>query len=423
MGKQIDIDIRRLGPLKDMHITLRPLTVFTGESGLGKSYAALVCYYLFDILSGDRIQTYFTQQGIDIRQCWDNPDEEGVVLTIESADLLRWLDEDVVRYVAYMTGNPDIVGEVHFNLELETKTYVFRRGETVQKDGDVDLRMSQLSCNDSQFTSQYGHMLISDVIFAALLSNSLAKDVIKDDIVAMIRSIILPPSRGALMDCVSRPKFKAGIYDKFYDFKERLLSNYYIDFKGDNTVKALIRDVAGGSLEMKEGEVWFGWDDENRIPLSAAASSVKELAPYLLWLNSSMMIGTGLLFEEPEAHLHPSRQKRVADTFSYLMNMRCWMVVTTHSDYLLKRINQLGRLYSLRLEHYKEVCDVMERHDLSWESLIDLSEVAAYHLVANGDGTTRAERIDSPEGIAFSSFEKVIDSEIDLSADIEILLG
>ena len=42
----IRIIIDKLGPITDSEIELKPFMVYTGESGLGKSYTALLWYNL-----------------------------------------------------------------------------------------------------------------------------------------------------------------------------------------------------------------------------------------------------------------------------------------------------------------------------------------------------------------------------------------
>lgn len=47
----IRIHINKLGPIGDSEIELKPLMVFTGMSGLGKSYTAFLIYYLVNSIN------------------------------------------------------------------------------------------------------------------------------------------------------------------------------------------------------------------------------------------------------------------------------------------------------------------------------------------------------------------------------------
>ena len=54
----IRIIIDKLGPITDSEIVFKPFMVFTGESGLGKSYTALLWYNLITSLTPMRLQEF-----------------------------------------------------------------------------------------------------------------------------------------------------------------------------------------------------------------------------------------------------------------------------------------------------------------------------------------------------------------------------
>lgn len=82
---------------------------------------------------------------------------------------------------------------------------------------------------------------------------------------------------------------------------------------------------------------------EEEIRLSQASSMVSELAPLVLFLRGLIRPGDTLIIEEPEAHLHPGAQTEIAATLARLVRAGVRVVVTTHSDWLLKEIGNLIR--------------------------------------------------------------------------------
>ena len=58
----IRILIDKLGPITNSEITLKPFMVFTGESGLGKSYTAFLVYNLTSALTAIRMQEFVEQK-------------------------------------------------------------------------------------------------------------------------------------------------------------------------------------------------------------------------------------------------------------------------------------------------------------------------------------------------------------------------
>lgn len=420
--RPIEIEILRLGPVRDSRIELMPLTVFTGESGLGKSYAGFVCHYLFHIFTSVRMQNYFEERAIDVVSAWDNSRNGDTVLTVNVADVIAWMEQDCIRYIGYLVGNPNLQGEVKFHLDIPEKELPLVREEIIQGIEGHEELYYRLSYNGTGFNIMARQIQMDKLYFGVLLRTVLNKFCFGESSL-LFENVIFPPARGSVMDTVSKPAFRSGMYEEFFKFKEELLSSRYKDFKPGDHVLAQAGKVIGGSLSTENGEIFYHTDHNLSIPLSAAASSVKELSPYLLWLTTTPVIFTGILFEEPEAHLHPSRQQAVADTFGYLIRMGCFLTITTHSDYLLKRINQLGRIERLYYTHLGAINTLLGKEGLTYHSLIDFDKTRAYLLVSNGDGTSHTERIDSEDGIAFTSFETVIDREFDLTEEIERIEG
>ena len=57
--------IHKLGLIQETdEIRLNRLMIFSGESGLGKSYLAMLCHYFFDVLlDRSRISSFFEEKG------------------------------------------------------------------------------------------------------------------------------------------------------------------------------------------------------------------------------------------------------------------------------------------------------------------------------------------------------------------------
>ena len=99
------------------------------------------------------------------------------------------------------------------------------------------------------------------------------------------------------------------------------------------------RSVAGGYPEF----VYRPRETEEDIRLTRASSMVSELAPVVLFLRGIVAPGDTFIIEEPEAHLHPAAQTRMAITLARLVRAGVRVVVTTHSDWLLQEIANLMR--------------------------------------------------------------------------------
>jgi hypothetical protein len=80
---------------------------------------------------------------------------------------------------------------------------------------------------------------------------------------------------------------------------------------------------------------------EEDMLLPQSSSMVAELASFVLYLRGLICPGDTLFIEEPEAHLHPAAQTEMAITLARLVRAGVRVLVTTHSDWMLKAIANL----------------------------------------------------------------------------------
>ena len=113
--------------------------------------------------------------------------------------------------------------------------------------------------------------------------------------------------------------------------------------------KVLENEVLRGEVEVRKptaGYPEFRYrpqSAERALRLSQSSSMVSELAPLVLFLRGVVQPGDTLIIEEPEAHLHPAAQTKVALTLARLVRAGVRVIITTHSDWLLEQIGNLIR--------------------------------------------------------------------------------
>lgn len=81
--------------------------------------------------------------------------------------------------------------------------------------------------------------------------------------------------------------------------------------------------------------------EKREIDIIHAASGVKELAVLHLIIREFARSGDFLIIEEPESHLHPSAQIKLMEIMSILIKKGVRVLITTHSDLLLRKLAQL----------------------------------------------------------------------------------
>ena len=78
---------------------------------------------------------------------------------------------------------------------------------------------------------------------------------------------------------------------------------------------------------------------EDKLPLTSVGVGVSQLLPVLVLCLLSKP-GSVILLEQPELHLHPALQQRLADFFIAISRSGRQLIVETHSEYMLSRLRR-----------------------------------------------------------------------------------
>ena len=119
--------------------------------------------------------------------------------------------------------------------------------------------------------------------------------------------------------------------DKLHDEVKALMSGYYTSTDGVIRFKSKAR---------KHG----AFD----IPLHIASSSARGLSDLYFYLRHVASSNDVLFIDEPETHLDTANQVRLARVIARLVGAGLKVLVSTHSDYLIKEINNLVMLDHLQ---------------------------------------------------------------------------
>lgn len=415
--------IKKLGAVSNSKIELKPLMIFSGESGLGKSYVAFLVHYLYILLTSHRLTSFFKERNVNFESLFEKKQAGQVLFSIPANELFAWINKDAINYIGYLIGHENFEGEIEIQFPYTNSTLEFIYDDEL---GGIDNNEELFyKVGLDNFTYRVVSRsfrpeldIFSDLIRAVLL------DAIWGNHRILKHCYLLPPSRGALMELTERPAFRSGMYDEFFDLKVDLSRPLAKSVEQNAILAECLSEVNMGKLQQVEGRIMYYTKDGAGMPLTAAASSIKELAPFTMMLYRFSPEGISILFEEPEAHLHPERQVKVADLIACSVNKGCQMQVTTHSDYFIKRINNLMKLYLLKERMSAETFSkFLKDYDIEEDCLIDPSNVGAFLLRRSGNGYSEivTQDISLDNEIPFKSFYQVIDEDIQLSGTIRNL--
>ena len=134
--------------------------------------------------------------------------------------------------------------------------------------------------------------------------------------------------------------------EQIVQYKERDGSSKEIS----RVAEQLETDLLEGKIEVKRPtpeaypEFLYRPDQaEEALRMSHSSAMVSELAPLVLFLRGVVRQGDLLIIEEPESHLHPGAQTKIAQTLARLVRAGVYVLITTHSNWLLKQIGNLIR--------------------------------------------------------------------------------
>ena len=106
-----------------------------------------------------------------------------------------------------------------------------------------------------------------------------------------------------------------------------------------------------------------------------------------------------LVIDEPESHLDTANQIQFARILASLVNSGIRVLITTHSDYIIKELNNLIMLDS----HFEDKEEVMKR--LGYRNSLDPNLVRAYVSENNTLTSCKTDQF----GIDMPVFDKTID--------------
>lgn len=187
----------------------------------------------------------------------------------------------------------------------------------------------------------------------------------------------------------------------------------------EQVANLLENEVMRGTIDIEESRKEYPelyYDSKvGKFELHRTSSMVSELAPVALYLKYVINPGDFLIIEEPESHLHPDNQRRMARVIARLVRSNVRVLLTTHSDFFVAQLNNFIRLA-------KGSPDERQRYQYSSEDYLEPEEVGAYLFDLNEQqqGTIiRKLSVSESHGISADEFAKVNESLYDEMVNLD----
>lgn len=407
-------NIKNLGKIKEATVEIGDLTVICGGNGTNKTWLSYIIYhYLYE--------SYYSHKGIS-----DTVDEiyESLLNTgkysIGLEDLLPVIKNGVINQLSKSEENIHVA---------------FNSNESLFKDTKVTVEFDQLSYiksnnvfnnEDEAFTTSFVDGVINihtndgfDEKIPEKVKNMISVDILLPFVSSSFSSPLIATSERtgiALLQpeidrsTITVNKALRGVSALGTDESRTLLSslldesfsksNYAIPIRRNlNTIRdyknshhnsgsfakknpdviELLNLVNGGVFEIVNGNINFV-NEESSTPIEYSSSSAK--SQFLLdhYIKNKDLINHIIIIDEPELNLHPDKQKLMARLLIRLVNANIKILITTHSDHLVREINNCIMLDN----KFDGKSEFMEKYNYKECDSLEPSKIKTYSIDTNG---------------------------------------
>lgn len=174
-------------------------------------------------------------------------------------------------------------------------------------------------------------------------------------------------------------------------------------------------ELLDGEVSMtKNGDVEFHskrMSKTSRLPFHLSSSIVKTMASLVIYLRHIANVGDTLIVDEPEMNFHPDVQVLLARIFAIMSSKGLKIVVSTHSDYIIRELNNLIMASAL-LRNNK--FDVVSDMGYSKEMCLDNNYISVLYFEFSGKKSVKVRPLSvDMDGFAVDSIDSTISDQND----------
>lgn len=414
---------KKLGPIEDGQLRLGDLTLIVGKNNTGKTY---VTYALYGILKS---WPPFPNV-VSAKELFSFP----VPILPEGVDYVKLTEDDVNNQ------RMEIAAKLSALFSKQTLPEVFNTPNSELEGATVTLTVGPISLSDLPRERQIDDASITNDNSVVTISRRPRDDEHGSDrwhrldLVQHYLSFVFPEIPDPFI--LTSERFGISLFYKELDFARSeivdLLQNYprrkkterdtyYIIGRGTNRYARPIKDnidytrsipertsdkssladfelvdnvqdLMGGYYKTSGDNIRFTSQPRQEsprirfdIPIHIASSSARGLSDLYFFLKHDARQGQLLIIDEPESHLDTENQIRMARLIARAIHAGLRVMLTTHSDYLVKEINNL-----IMLSHdFEGKNSFIAEHGYAPDEYLKISSVEAY--TAENNSLVRCE--------------------------------
>jgi len=431
--------LENIGAIKHAEIELGKLTVLCGKNNTGKTY---MTYSLYGFLSHLRekpfsrflrsASSYFKPifKSIDKGKLYAEMKEQGViridlkkaepdlshVMTLLSQlyteklkDIFSASSNDFALAKFHTANTSDVVIDYSERFLVDTSQY-----EAVKPENSCVVEIKLLSMTHSSWLIDF---IIDDILFEFFLRKDFPNPFILSEERTGIQlfqkefqrnkgdfaNTTLRGNRRTLLE-EKQPHFSLPV-EKNVDFatqSELVVKSTSFLVKEKPKLIGYIEDMLGVRYKTLDGQkVVIDKITKQVLPYYMSSTSVRALFDLHLWLKHQAQKGDLLFLDEPELHLHPENQIKMARLLVRLIHNGLNVFVTTRSDYLIKELSNLLMLAN----DFPKKAALIKKLGYTPDEVLPAEEFRGY--IVHTDGTTSPIETDE-YGRVSSGFDDAI---------------
>lgn len=451
------IEIQNLGAIRQAEIDLnKSLTIFCGPNNSGKTYVAFIIYaltksglkYFRTTSKNEVIPELINHQKavykINTENIWKYRNDELKGLK-ESLDSIYGISEEVVKnlfndfdlkIIETRSEFEESISQMDFENELKINNIsILIKKKRNSNSLDLSLNSKTISKENIEVLNYFLESKLYSLIAFYPFNNSNILPVERNSIYTFSKELSI--QKQEFLDRAQALGSKTNSRDPFHwlmksskrypiAIRDGLevaedLSNYS---KNKSEFYALAEEIENGLLQgkviiTKEGDVQFSSNKakSKKIPIHLTASIVKTLSSLVFYLKHIASKNELIIIDEPELNLHPNNQVYLTRIFAKLINKGFRLLISTHSDYIIRELNNLIMASSKN----EGVRQVAQKLGYTEDLMLDKNLVSAYLFNYKSDSarnvTIKAIEV-SDEGFDVETIDNTIDELNDKSEEL-----
>jgi len=426
------INFENLGSIKKGSIELNELTLFCGANNCGKTYVMYSLYGLLDKKFDIRF-SFVKEMISELKENSTFEFDVGDIITHHQENMVLDIEKHFKEYLPSLFGvtndefissaiqlcfDESVIKEQAIQADINSQSSLGKKDdwflslEKVAGQSKIQLTYRETDIPENVLQHIISIYLIK-VFFNGLSQESFLLPAERAGLNLFVRE--LSSTRNLLLqlaqkDNVNPMELLKDIVDSRYatpvsDYLQYLNKiGTFRDEKSDyhEHAKNIQKNILNGKYEVdKQGNIFFMpyRSKQKKLPLHFSSSTVKTLFGLVFYLEHQAKKGDYLMIDEPELNLHPDNQRNIARVIAQLVNSGLKVVVSTHSNYFIRELNNLIMLE----KDFPEKERIKKQFSYQDNELLNSKKISAY--LFDGKGILPMTMDD--EGIIVETFDKV----------------